>query len=600
MLDLSGYLELSTFMCHMLSDEPDSKALRSRLDTLRDPVEIESARDFALLSARLTADSADDSVHLVNQPEFFVSALGELDHERLHYWQLLTYPILQLNLLYKMEKVRCEVAEVPGGDPSLLAGLTTGGAVAPSAYVDILRARLLGQLDASRGEVELEQSDEDGLAEQELHYGIVSGGGPGSETHYVGWTYHSSSGFVGRVHFDVRHLTEAMASVTEALSSDHQPLVEANSSEDLLYWGAWLYFRRFFAQEEYTVRELMRLFLAILDCALMGDCAMVHDHRESSDSLEQYFREVSVGARFKLLVDLGPPPEVQNQVRDDEWLGGYQWYVSRQLGWPPPTEVAGRQMLRLTRIVGAYLGSLHDEREDVVEARSAHGRLLRVDVRDWLGHMEDIGRVWASLNAGLREWRFGFVGFRSISMMINALASRVGESRWYPDLVSRPRDLAHRFRLPLIKLGDEYFPDTPVPGKSLHFDHPIDATPMDVGTDALRLAVLSPIAEPREPGRVDHSQCGLIDRSTGVASCFYTSISLGCPGKGLTDQERARREQYELADFCHYTVASVRLHIAPDEVARRWHKRWTDTHTYVSDLPSIEDLFGDRDGTSRE
>jgi hypothetical protein len=64
------------------------------------------------------------------------------------------------------------------------------------------------------------------------------------------------------------------------------------------------------------------------------------------------------------------------------------------------------------------------------------------------------------------------------------------------------------------------------------------------------------------------SECGFIDR-IGTPTCVYATHGYGCPVLGLSTNERQKRLETKIEDYCHRTFSRIKAGIASaEEIAR--------------------------------
>lgn len=570
MIETSGKFDLESFVCNLLRDDTATASEELLRVSEEARQSLRMTQDWSKAMLRVQVVIPEDPNGLLQMPnELISSSLPDLFHERIHYWQILGYPIFQIRFLYLLERLRGRI-EDRGGRAEAIAGITAGPHASDRAILECVWKRVSHQLQATEAPRIVFRAKENGKYCQ-FEYGLI-GTEEGTETPYAGMTLDlARTGESVRVPFDALHLMEGAVSVSEALRNNAEPpRVDSCRKMDLPYWGCWLYWQEKHAECGLDQTGLMTAFLAAVDLALMGDCALVHD-ADFADRYEEYINELSVSKRFATICEVPIPEPFASGTNDNLAIRieAYQNALAQELGWRTPTDVSGAQMLRLTRILAAFL--FRPQSGIVTKGSQAGRRLLNLSIRQWQDALDDCGIIWTEVTDRIRRFDLGFIGYRSLAMILNYTVDRILHAGEHAVPHVYFHSLLNRFPLPLINFGGIYFKDFIFSAlDEIYQNHPIGIIPADVASDCTQLASIAPMALDN-----DGTKCGLIDQH-GQSKCFYVSAGLGCPHptQELSEQHSEARRQLNIHNFCHWTFTLMKADVADASTRHYWLSRW--------------------------
>lgn len=118
MRDFGAHIDLRSFMCELASmDLASSHEIMAQFGDEISRKGSEILQDFLKFGI---------NVHSKLPDKLYEAAGKQLFHERLHYWQLIGYPILQWRFILGLERLRCKLAAAGSTRTYALAGLTVG------------------------------------------------------------------------------------------------------------------------------------------------------------------------------------------------------------------------------------------------------------------------------------------------------------------------------------------------------------------------------------------------------------------------------------------------------------------------------------------
>jgi hypothetical protein len=146
MLETSGQISFYSFICRLITND----LAGGNEILLRASEEMRCGLPIAIEFQRATIPEAvnvgvDQSMLSMLPDEMIEAGYLELSHERMHYWQLLNYPIFQMQYIYLLESLRRQT-EDRGGKVWVVAGITVGLSASDRESVDFFRGLLESQI----------------------------------------------------------------------------------------------------------------------------------------------------------------------------------------------------------------------------------------------------------------------------------------------------------------------------------------------------------------------------------------------------------------------------------------------------------------------
>lgn len=551
--DFGARIDLRSFVCHLATtDVSPKKVLKAK-----DP-HFDTGVDFKLKLAgtnwkMLGALPAD----------LYKEAFGQLFHERLHYWQLIGYPLFQWRFVCALELLRHRLFK-QNAKTYVVAGLTTGPNVVVGEHirraVDILDSPISvapsSLMEAERVEVTPGRcAMEVGLFEAAPSYMLP----------HANVLIKCIDGSEARISLDAVHMLESAVSVTEVINGFRELPSDENmrTAEYLHYWGCWVYWREMLSASGLDTERLMYVFLAAIDLAMMGDVGSVLDTDEASmsedqfTSLNMFQHEFLPGLRFVRIckesrVDLHKVLSTEPFDRitgkngsDSKSLYELQGLLAEACGMSLPVEVAGRDLLRHTLRLGNFL-FMPGGPEAETPGQLAVYALRKVPLEDWRSAIPVCETIWQEIQKRRFEETLEFIGYKVWSVMKNFTESRCRQPAAHVTPTLYFELMRNRFPLPFVNFGGHFYYDWAGMDDekmlSMHVPGP---------RVALDLIELLPLLV--EPANGTTTACGFIDN--GAASCDYAVLGLGCPLIGLTAKQTARRKERKLGNYCHWVFS---------------------------------------------
>jgi hypothetical protein len=566
MFETGAHTDWTSFICHLLirdvANRHDAPTLFGEATLFKESEEwqrqSQTSRKLFLAQLAMFVHSGHDPVFIQQAPdELHANGWLQLDHERMHYWQLLGYPILQMQFLLHLERMRHMIAD-QGGNAYKIAGMRAWPNSLKRSRLDTEWQRLELQMSARPEDLIHSNITETEGRKYPTEIGVTQGTDGKVKAIYAGTLMRLSrnNDFL-RVPFDVQHLLEAAVAISEVLEGRRKvpQADDLSTADELLYWGCWFYWNDIHSTNDLDETTLMLTFLAAVDLALMGDYFMSYDNEfrgEDATHLSSYTDEISIPYRFYKIAQLPIPNWLIDTLVNHSAthpLTEYQVSVSKHFGWRDPTEVVGAQLLRLTCSLGSFLWQT--DLSAPSPGWNAAKRLAGTPASQWQKSWDDFESVWSEISdRHYRKTDLRFIGYSIIATMLNYMVSRLASFDTHIVLCSNLYEKRCRFSLPLVKFDGHYFQDQPVLIDDIFTKHFIRVDPFQVPTDCLELAVLMPIAT-----EGNNSRCGLMDRYTGEPFCSYISAGLGCPHNdcGLTSEQERFRRAIEIDNYCHWT-----------------------------------------------
>jgi hypothetical protein len=555
MAEFGAHIDLASFITHLVTTDVASSLLTSMCPEYSTIAELS---DAALGSEIVAFSKAPD--------QLYQAAGKQLFHERLHYWQLIGYPLFQWRFVFSLERLRKRLS-LRGGKTYVVAGLSLGQSTMTDAQLAQINAwvaifdgiispdpRLAesGRLDITPGFCALES----GLIFPIPTYSVV----------HANILIRSTSGSEVRVPLDPIHMFESAVSVTEvivgnrALPSDDEIL----NANNLHYWGCWIYWREMLAKQGIATKQSMFAFLAAIDLAMMGDIGWLVDTDKEEDedprtSIDKLQSELLPGFRFIRICKIcsadlqgvlskAPFNRITGEAdSDSQALYELQGVMAAACKMWLPIDVAGRDLVRHTVRLGKFL-FMPDGPETRTPGQRAVCELSKDPLPDWREAWPVCEVIWKEIDERRRQYTMEFVGHKLWSAMKNFCESRCRQPAAHVIPGIYRNRLQNRFPMPFVNFGGHFFTDWALTDKDVFSSMHVPGPRITVDIMEL-LPLLADFSEQSGPS------CGFI--RGGIANCQYAVGGLGCPVLGLSPEEKSKRDERGIGDYC-YRVMSFR------------------------------------------
>jgi tetratricopeptide (TPR) repeat protein len=524
--------------------------------------------------AQQGAKNGMDNIYLTTLPDGLSrDSLSRLFHERVHYAQLLSYPLLQLKFLHDLEELRVRVAH-RGGRADVICGETDSDRTAQ--LPDVLQEKQFMNA-IMEGDPQVEATDMVTIPGGGRDAGLVAArfAGPGGRRMpgFAGVLLFGESPLL--VPFNASNMLESAAYITQLLfeGAPLPRMTEKGSPIKQRYVGCWEVWRRMNTHRYRSENDLALAFLAAVDLALSAhvlaqeDGALTTAMERADYSVAIRYIHARLG--YIMLASAAFDP-LDSSTGSLDAIQKFQDDCSGYLGWPDTGRAYRFMAAFLTRrLIASSLWSF----ERMVEVDTGSLRTAMLTPLDELtDNLDVLVPMWRMLEASFHSTlEVGapnyVIGSRLLAKMI---ASSVFRRIDQPALAAphlQPQTLTEQFELPCVRVGDQYYTD--MAGQSLEglAGQAIRIPTVDLAVDCIALAVLEPV-------RSNQSQCGLVDPVTGTANCVYVAGGAGCPQLGLTTAQQERRNAEQVYDWCHWAYASLRTELMPKSFRHEWRKRW--------------------------
>jgi hypothetical protein len=476
-------------------------------------------------------------------------------HERIHYWQYISSPLLQQQFLTELDRIALNVAAAGGNWRQLMISVN---AISDPASVirthEIYRAQnTVFDMGAAARIAGADQVSYDLPTLQVFYLRPLP---PNAVTPGYGAVMELPDGEAAHVPFTTVALAESAAYVTECLRAGRTPgrLTDTTAAQRR-YLGCWEYWCRLRSSATTDEGVLAANFLAAVDLALVGGTVEPEDEGDEEFRQEQLcipyrFGKLAFRSQgFRLL----PADPASAQI--EEWQADF----CRYQGWPAPRESFANSVVELTRrLIMAYGNLLIEDGHP----QSYFTRFLQLPAEaaaaDPRGAYQEI---WSAIqSATVRPRGARPVGTEAIGVMLNASMYRLD----HPGRFAAPHlfgpALTAVFPLPLLLLHGRYYADHETYADAEETLRQQPAMPYwpessNVTRDCMQLIPLAPLADGK-------SGCGFFDEQTGKARCSYGQFGFGCPHAGLTDDQTRLRAGHGMGDWCHKKYIHRRLRLS--------------------------------------
>ena len=531
--------------------------------------------------AHVGAETGVDNILLTELPDgLSKDSLARLFHERVHYAQLLSYPLLQLKFLHELEELRARVAQ-RGGEPAVICGETDSDRTAPLSEV-LQEKQFMSAIMEGSPKVD----DPDIVT--------IPGGGRDAglvRAQFIDPSGRQMPGFAGvllfgesplLVPFNASNMLESAAYVTQLLfeGAPLPRMAEKGSPSEQRYKGCWEVWRRMNAHRYGTENDLALAFLAAVDLAFSAHVLALQDGAlktalERADySVAVRYVHARLGYIMLASAALDPLDSSDSSNEALHAIQKFQHDCSDYLSWPDTG--------RTYRFMAAFLthrlirSSLWSFEQTVDVDKDALRTALLTPPDELADNLDVLVPMWRMLEASFHSSTPDVgspnyvIGSRLLAKMI---ASSVFRGSDQPALAAphlQPQTLREYFQLPCVRVGDQYYMDTAVGSLESLARQAIRIPTINLSVDCIQLAILEPV-------RSNQSQCGLIDPLTRTANCYYVASGAGCPQLGLTKAQQERRITEQVYDWCHWANVSLWTALAPDSLQLEWRERWRTT-----------------------
>lgn len=492
--------------------------------------EVASDHELVAIMASLNIDEWGDIATLAVLPDVGDEDVAStLFHEQVHYWQIISSPLLQSLFLTALQKIRL-VVNANGGRATAICGEAGADIRLDLVTEGLLRARTLMSSPFTdvdvRWQVEI-------VADPPTDVAALSCRLPDDDREWPGFVAALGYGAPDRrlVQADLCSLTESSALASEMQRRGQLPgeLLEHAPPLHDRYLGLWELWRRYHHGRAPEV-DLVYPFVAVLDMALLGGVPgpLLSFNGRDDFPAERFSRLLTASGQEELPSSSGPGD-----------LRRYQEALGKRVNLVPVDDVVARAKRRLLRILVFSLGPLLGLDADTWETRV--NDLWRPDPSpvDEASLVRTLDHVFAK-NEHLP------LGAQILATMYNALCHRTD----HPDHFVAPAQyeaiLKQRFPLPIILMRGRYYMSQPTDQR----DQRITVWPGMLRLDILRLTTLLPLVEGR-------AECGFVESG---AECLYTAAGLGCPRSSkrrISDEAVAVRKKFGTASWCHRTQCDL-------------------------------------------
>jgi len=544
----AGRFQFAELLCRLSSEY-------GILPTRREASMEELTYTMLLASAADSERSGTDHFVIEQMPDDMSDETSSsIFHERIHYWQYISSPLLQRQFLTELDRIALNVAAAGGKWQQLMISLN---AISDPASVirthAIFRAQntLFDMATARIAGVDEVRSD---LRTLQVFY--LRPLPPNAVTPGYGAVMELPGGEAAQVPFTTVALAESAAYVTECLRAGRTPgRLTGTTPAQQRYFGCWEYWCRLHSRTTTDEGVLAANFLAAVDLALMGGTVEPDDEGDEEFRQEQLcipyrFGKLAFRSQgFRLL----PADPASKQV--EEWQADF----CRYQGWPAPRDSSAAAVVELTRRMIMAYGNLliEDGHPD-----SYLTRFLAIPAEEAAADPRAAYQeIWSAIqSATLRPRGARPIGTEAIGVMLNASMYRLDN----PGMFAAPHlfgpALTAVFPLPLLLLHGRYYADHETYANAEETLKHMPTMPYwpessNVTRDCMQLIPLAPLADGK-PG------CGFFDEPTGKARCSYGHFDIGCPQAGLTDDQSRLRAEHGIGDWCHKKYIHKRLHLS--------------------------------------
>ncbi|MBB4155749.1 hypothetical protein GGQ80_003674 [Sphingomonas jinjuensis] len=519
---------------------------RHDVDPLSRPPPLTGSVEARAMLAAMAADNLSDMLDIGPLPLLNDEGVAStVFHEQVHYWQLLSSPLLQSLFITALQKIRLVVA-MNGG-----TALSICGEVDFDDRPDLVTPRLANantllrpQFTSGdvRWQVEIVEDPPTSVAAVSCRQWE---GGPEWPRFCAALGFGSAERRL--VWADLEQLTEGHALGSEDRRARRAPrrlLEDAPPIEDV-YLGLWeLWCRRH--GHRATEAALGDAFLVAVDLAMLGG--------RPGPLLELNHRNHFPGERFARLMTVSADLDLPALDHDDDVVR-YQDRLAEAAGLPGVDGVLQTARIRLLRMLTFSLAPmLHLEVED---RRRAVERLLG----DHLSQTQEDDAA-AIVEAAMSEDQQLPVGAQVLATMYNALRHRSDNRAHFALPARHAATLEAGFPLPLVLMGGAYYFTRPA--KDVR--QPLTAYPDMLRQEIIQLFALIPCIE-------GESECGFVKSG---AQCQYTLQGLGCARSArrpLSDAAAELRKRTGVATWCHRARCDLWTGLMPKEERAYWLAR---------------------------
>jgi hypothetical protein len=520
--------------------------------------------DYIRILAASSAKSGSDFLFQSALPTDLPDTVGaRLYHERLHWWQLVSYPLMQSRFLLHLQQLRIQVREL-GGQYRLIGGFAEldepGDTEQFNACLEVADTELYWNALTPDMVQSFDCIAEDPYTCQVFFYlpansitggrrpayGAMLGFGPGHDIVHIAFTAQS--------------LLESAAYISQLMFEGQEPpVVESlDDVESRQYLGPWEYWRRLHGRQYCDRKSLAIAFLAVIDLAMMAD--LTQGVNPTKLDAEYYYERVSIPYRFgKLAYRLQTcPPLTITDTNILDAVRRYQELACERCSWPSVRQVGKEKVIALTR---ALLFNCAFAIEDNLANRTILEAVYRTPVEDIIQDLTSLEPAWKLIREV--DGRGHILGQQILESMLNACVLRTLQPSYLAAAFAYSARIMDALPLPVVLYEGQYYSDVSEGATIEVHAEEIFSVARGLARESIELLVLLPL-------RKEKRLCGFIDVH---ADCDYMQLGFGCPYKPLTQVQRTLREELQLDDYCHYTDLTIRLNIEEQELAQRRKSR---------------------------
>jgi hypothetical protein len=477
------------------------------------------------------------------------SSASKLFHEKVHYWQLVSYPLMQSRFLLTLQRLKKRIA-TRGGRSDLVGGHPCFAATDN----DLEKCLRVADGDIDWHDIQPhEVRSFDCILKDPFTYQLFFLLPPDPKTGESRPAYGAALGFgsshqLVHIPFTARALFESAAYINELLFAGREipEPGELDADDAKLYLGAWEYWRRLHGPNYAKKRDLAVAFLVAVDIAGMAD--LTAGEEEVGDP-DYFFERVSIPYRFgKLAYRLrNRPPLVLHDGGIASAVERFQTDVCDWCAWPAVDQVAKQTVVYLTRVLLAnYSPTIEPTSENVSVAE----HLMRTPISELAETPTELHPAWKLIRNARAERHL--VGMNVLALMVNASELRSSHPAMLATPFAHESELSFHLPSPIVLYEGQYYFE---PQKTMAVSQVevFSLMPGELAEDCIQLLALATLRDDNRPPK-----CGFLAQAV---ECAYITCGLGCPYSLLSAYQKAERCCLGLGDWCHWTYATTRLQI---------------------------------------
>jgi hypothetical protein len=484
------------------------------------------------------ARRGEDYVYVRRLPTTKPAGLDrKLFHERIHYWQSMSTPILQYGMILRLDRMKT-AAHAKHASYKAIAGnyyAREDGRRVDDAWQQFQATFGTFSIteDMIRGGDQIDYPTATALLFTERH---AVGSSQILPAYVALMAYEDPESVPTLLPLTAAPLLEGFAYASELLFSGEPipRLTGDRSEEDERYLGCWEFWCRLHKHRYRNDEELTLGFLAAVDLALNADFF------SSARDGEWVYEQRHIAYRFGKIVyrALGVDP-LRVDGGSDAAVIEYQHALIRNSGWDPLSESLRKMAVCLAQTI-LFSSAYEQELTQVIGPiwRGLVERPLDEVARD-PGRLEE---AWSLI----RERNLTGsppIGRAVLCTMLEACLLRLMQPAWFALPHLHADELGRNLPLPIMVLDGHYYSSHVAPDWPEEFASSlITSAPSSFMEDIVALLAMSPLVR-------DDVSCGFLDN---FVRCQYVRAGAGCPLKGLSPEESGVRTEHGLGSWCHW------------------------------------------------